>query len=365
MRTSATVFDDLQHLLSKEREIEDFLAERAGEIALDSEFQRERSFHPKLALVQLCCGGRTVLIDTLALPRSPALIGMLTDRRREKLMHAPGEDLETFAHALGALPEPLFDTQIAAALAGLGHGLGYAALVWQLLGIEVAKDQTRSDWLRRPLSSEQLRYAAEDVRHLPEIAARLRETLGRLGRLGWLEEECQRMVAAARGELPAAPPHHEFTALAFAPEIVQRRLLRILLWRENRARARDLPQRWLLSDESCVRIAYEPPSREETLLAGLGPRERLHRSEAKTLLAALSSTAEGEEPFRPIPRPLEPSARDQLRRLSAAVAALAAEHGLPPPLLAPRRWLEAHLRGETPMPLRSGWRSVLLASLIG
>lgn len=361
---SATVFDDLQQLLSNDSEIEDFLADRPGEVALDSEFQRERSFHPKLALVQLRCHDRTVLIDTLALPRPPALIGLLADRRREKLMHAPAEDLETFAHALGALPEPLFDTQVAAALAGLGHGLGYAALVRQLLGIELAKDQTRSDWLRRPLSPEQLRYAAEDVQYLPEIAARLRESLSRLGRLGWLEEECQRMLAAARGELPMAPPHHEFKALAFAPEIVQRRLLRILLWRERHARVRDLPKRWLLSDRSCEWLAQHPPRRAETLLAGLAPRERLNRREAEALLAALFSVAEGEEPFRPIPKPLDPPLRDRLQALSKRIAAIAAEYALPAPLLAPRRWLEAHVRGETPGPLRSGWRRPLLAAAL-
>jgi ribonuclease D len=361
---SATVFDDLQHLLRNDAEIEDFLAQRAGAVALDSEFHRERSFHPRLALVQLRCGEETILVDALALPRSQALRDLFADPRREKIMHAPGEDLETFAHALHALPEPLFDTQLAAAFAGLGFAIGYAALVQRLIGVEVAKDQTRSDWLRRPLSPAQLRYAAEDVRHLPQIADRLRETLARLGRFPWLEEECGRLLAAARGEQPASPPHHDFPALAFEPEAVQRRLLRILLWREHSARERDLPRRWLLSDESCERIARSPPQRPEALLASLGGRERLDRSGAEALLDALSRESEDEEPFRPIPRPLEGAARERLRRLSTAVAAVAARHGLPTPLLAPRRWLEAHVRGQTPPPLRSGWRAELLAKLL-
>lgn len=364
MTISATVFDDLQHLLRNDAEIEDFLAQRAGAVALDSEFHRERSFHPRLALVQLRCGGETILVDALALPRSQALRDLFADPRREKIMHAPGEDLETFAHALHALPEPLFDTQLAAAFAGLGFAIGYAALVQRLIGVEVAKDQTRSDWLRRPLSPAQLRYAAEDVRHLPQIADRLRETLARLGRLPWLEEECGRLLAAARGDQPAFPPHHDFHALAFEPEEAQRRLLRILLWREARARARDLPRRWLLSDESCERIARDPPRDADSLLAGLPRRERLHRGEAEALLEAMSREGEGECTFRPIPRPLEDSARERLRQLVRSIAAIADEHGVPAPLLAPRRWLEAHLRGETPPPLRSGWRAALLAGAL-
>jgi ribonuclease D len=113
------------------------------------------------------------------------------------------------------------------------------------------------------------------------------------------------------------------------------------------------------------RIARDPPSRPEALLAGLSPRERIDRADAEALLRALAREHEREQPFHPIPRPLEGEAREGLRQLILRVAEVARQHRLPPPLLAPRRWLEAHLRGNTPAPLRSGWRAQLLAPILG
>src|SRR5690606_13542895 len=145
---------------------------RHARVALDTEFVRERTFHASLALVQLAWPeGPVALADVLALESAAPLVALLQDATVTKVMHSASEDLQAFQHTYGALPRPLFDTQIAAAMCGLGPGLSYQRLVAEMLGHALEKGETRSDWMRRPLSDAQLHYAAEDVRYLPEIHA--------------------------------------------------------------------------------------------------------------------------------------------------------------------------------------------------
>ena len=146
------------------------------DIGLDTEFLREKTYWPQLALVQIAlpdansdgndsvpASGRILLVDPLVSGMDAAIARMLRDQRMRKLMHSAGEDLIALQHTCGAVPEPLFDTQTAAALSGVGAGIGYQKLVHALLGENVDKGETRSDWVRRPLSPAQLRYAADDA----------------------------------------------------------------------------------------------------------------------------------------------------------------------------------------------------------
>jgi ribonuclease D len=151
------------------------LARWAGQplVALDTEFIRERTYYPQLALVQLAIPDDILLVDPLVPGMDAALRPLLVDPSVTKLMHSASEDLQALMRGCAALPAPLFDTQVAAALVGLGAGLGYQKLVEQVTGIALAKGETRSDWLRRPLSESQLEYAADDVRYLHQVHAQL------------------------------------------------------------------------------------------------------------------------------------------------------------------------------------------------
>ena len=161
-------------------------------VALDTEFIRERTFFPQLALVQLAIPGEILLVDPTVPGMDAALRPLLQDPAVTKLMHSASEDLQALQRGCGALPAPLFDTQVAAAMAGLGAGLGYQKLVEQVTGEVLDKGETRSDWLRRPLSDSQLHYAAEDVRHLHALHAFLVPTLEARGRLAWLQADADR-----------------------------------------------------------------------------------------------------------------------------------------------------------------------------
>ena len=175
------------------------LAGVRGVVGLDTEFMRERTYWPQLALVQIALDdGRILLVDAARPALARALVPLLTDPAAIKVMHSASEDLVAFHHACGALPEPLFDTQVAAALAGIGAGVGYQKLVLELTGTALEKTETRSDWLQRPLSARQLDYAADDVRHLHALHRSLEERLTALGRRAWLDEDCARLLAQSR-----------------------------------------------------------------------------------------------------------------------------------------------------------------------
>ena len=135
-------------------------------VAMDTEFIRERTYYPQLALVQLAIPGDILLVDPTVPGMAPVLALFLEDPAITKLMHSASEDLQALLRGCGAVPAPVFDTQVAAAMAGLGAGLSYLKLVEQITGITLEKGETRSDWLRRPLSASQLKYAADDVLHL-------------------------------------------------------------------------------------------------------------------------------------------------------------------------------------------------------
>lgn len=329
------------------------LATRPQRVGLDTEFIRERTFWPQLALVQLAIGEEILLLDPLAPGILDALRPLLLDQSIVKVMHSAGEDLVAFSHACNAAPTPLFDTQVAAALGGIAAGIGYQRLVADLLGVELAKGQTRSDWLKRPLSSAQLDYAADDVRHLDALHDALAARLDTLGRRDWFDEDCARLVTAA-GNGAERWPHLSLRSSQYLQEPARRRLLRLLRWREQYARERDRPRNWVLDGELAVELARNPPADLAGLQRALDAHPRSPRKLAAQILTALDTPLDDEDQA-PAP-PVEEADRKTVRSLQDAVAARSAELGLPDGVLASRRRLEQLLEtGRWPDGL-SGWR---------
>ncbi|WP_144813667.1 ribonuclease D [Aerolutibacter ruishenii] len=347
-------------------------AQRPGRIGLDTEFIRERTFWPQLALVQIALDtGRgslapddILLVDPLVPGMAEALTGILADTRILKVMHSPSEDLVAFRHTCGVVPTPLFDTQAAAAMAGIGSGVGYQKLVEQLTGTALAKGETRSDWLRRPLSAAQLEYAADDVRHLFEMHDVLADQLQRTGRLAWLEEDAARTLANAMAEGPERWPHLSLRSAGFLEPDVQRRLLRLLRWRDQYARTHDRPRTWILDNELAVNLARNPPIDLGGLLRVFDSQPKAPRKLADAVWQALQ-TPLADEAQAPDARQAETRDKHLLRRLQDAVAARSRELDLPDGVLASRRWLEALMdTGEWPSAL-GGWRRAVLEPTLG
>lgn len=343
-------------------------AERLGiaagqpRIGLDTEFMRTDTYWPRLALLQWRDARSTVLADPPACGDLPGLGALLSDGRCVKIMHSASEDLVALWTVAPVPLAGLFDTQVAAAFAGLGGGMGYQKLVAQLLGIELDKGETRSDWLRRPLSESQRHYAAADVLHLPALHDALLERLGARGMLEWCHEDCARLAAQSQAVDPQ--PHLAFTALWQAPPPAQARLRRLLRWREALARRIDRPRLWVLDNATASTLATQPPDRTEALVAQVRGQRSLPRRELPALLDVLADeSTDADETCPPIPGPLRGEAQRRFDALRGAVAQRAEALDLPAALLAPRRLLEAQVRGE-PVAEWRGWRGEVLAEAL-
>ncbi|MGN7724758.1 ribonuclease D [Luteimonas sp. 22616] len=349
----------MPHWITDPTELDNRIARRPRRVGLDTEFIRERTYWPQLALVQIALGDDDdiLLVDPLASGITDALRPLLTDTAVLKVMHSPSEDLVAFKHACGVVPQPLFDTQAAAALAGIASGIGYQRLVQEVLEVALAKGETRSDWLRRPLSPSQLEYAADDVRHLFALHDALDARLLDLGREAWLQEDCARMAANAERDETDRWPHLSLRAAQFLDEAARRRLLRLLRWREAHARHADRPRSWILDNELAVLLAREPAADLAQLQRQLDANPKAPRKLADAIWQALQTPLD-DEAQAPEPRNEERD-KQALRRLQEATAARSAELGLPDGVLASRRWLEQLLGApgadQWPGPL-SGWR---------
>ena len=362
----------MPHWITDPAELESRIAGRPQRIGLDTEFIRERTYWPQLALVQISIGGDAnddgiLLVDPLAPGITDALRALLTDTSVLKVMHSASEDLVAFKHACGVVPQPLFDTQVAAALSGIAAGIGYQRLVQDMLEVALTKGETRSDWLRRPLSPAQLEYAADDVRHLFALHDALDTQLQQLGRRDWLVEDCARMLANAERDDLERWPHLSLRAAQFLDVAAQHRLLRLLRWRDVHARESDRPRSWILDNELAVLLARDPPADPATLQRQLDAHPKAPRKLGDAVWQALQ-TPLGDEAEAPEPRN-EDRDKQALRRLQEATAARGAELGLPDGVLASRRWLELLLGNaatgatEWPGPL-SGWRRAQLEPVL-
>jgi ribonuclease D len=317
-----------------------------ADVALDTEFVFERTYRPRLGIIQVAVAGEIALIDGVRLRDLSALGPLLADPGRRKLLHSGSGDIPILRRACGGPMRGLLDTQIAAAFAGLGPSLSYAALVKVLLGVELAKHETRTDWTRRPLSPEQLRYAAEDVEYMPAIAAALEEQLRTLGRFEWALEDSA-AVAANDGDTPDPAGAWRRVKGLDRLNTASRAVARALAaWREREAERADLARPFLLRDETLVALAKRDalaPADAPTL-PGYDQRRHSHFAPrwAAALQEARAAIEAGTVPPEDPPTPAD--VRDRLDAIGVRVAALvtqkAAELGLPGELVLSRRQRE-------------------------
>ncbi|MGH8062459.1 MAG: ribonuclease D [Pseudoxanthomonas sp.] len=327
-------------------------------VGLDTEFVRERTYWPQLALVQMAIGDEILLIDPLAPGIAEALRPILTDPSVLKVMHSASEDLVALSHDCGVFPAPLFDTQIAAALCGIGGGMGYQKLVQEITGVALAKGETRSDWLRRPLSDSQLEYAADDVVHLGAIHHELDTRLRALGRRDWLDQDGARMLASASQDSERWP-HLSMRSAQFLEAPAQQRLLRLLRWRDAQARDSDKPRSWILDNELATNLARTPPGDRAQLQSQLEAHPKAPRKLGDAIWQALTTPLD-DEAQAPLARNASNEDKNALKRLQDAVSARSAELGLPDGILASRRYLEALQESGTWPTALAGWRREVL-----
>jgi ribonuclease D len=351
--TTAAELDDLVALLVDQ-----------PRYALDTEFHRERTYFPRVALVQIAWDGGIALIDPLAVSLEP--LAKVCTGPGLAVLHAATQDLEVLDLACGAVPARLFDTQLAAGFCGMSTP-SLAALADRELRVRLPKGDRLTDWLARPLTEDQLAYAAADVAHLLSLHDRLLDRLTRTGRVAWAEGECEELRQRARPSRDPADAWRrikEVRQLRGVPFAIGRGLA---AWREDRAARLDLPVRFILPDLAIVAIAQRAPRTLDELrsLRGVDARQLGHGVGEQILdVVARSKEEPPREPPSPTSAELPRELRPAVTLVSAWVGQLAHELDIDPALLATRADVEALLRGDEDARLAVGWRSDIVGEPI-
>jgi len=344
----------------------DDLCERlrgAASLALDTEFLRERTFYAQLCLLQIASEEIVACVDPLALPTLDPLLEIIYDPGVLKIMHAGRQDLEIMFDLRGKLARPVFDTQIAATLLGLGDQVSYQTLVRDVLGVELEKTHTRTNWQQRPLDSGQVRYAQDDVRYLHEVWHRQMRQLEDKGRLGWLDDDFAALTDIANFDKAAEDAWLRIRGIRVLKGVQLAVVRELAAWREHRAREHDRPRKWVLGDDVLIDLARHMPADVDALhrVRGLDPRTL--RSAGLDVISAIKRAQqlpESEWPslgLRFTPTPTEEALIDAMM---AIVRQAGISNGISPAALASRRDLEQLIAGKDDHGILLGWRGRLV-----
>ncbi len=353
------------HFVDTPEKLEQFASSirAASWLALDTEFLREKTYRPELCLLQIATPDLVACIDPLALESIDPVLDILYKPDIIKVLHAAGQDLEIFYWLRGEVPFNLFDTQVAAPLLGHQEQIGYANLVNEVLGVSLSKSHSRADWTRRPLPSQQAQYAADDVIYLARMYPIMRDKLQQLNRLHWLDSEWENMT---NPDLYEKPLEDIWKRLRGADKLKGGRLAvaqQLARWREVTARERNLPRSWLLKDDILLDIAKQIPLSTAELKHIRGLNDGMIKHHGAAIIEQIKESKDA-----------TPSPADQTKRkvkltpdqdatldILTAIAKLhARDLEINPSILAPRKSIEALIKGEKDTAVMQGWRGQLI-----
>ena len=352
--------------LADQASLEAFVERAMGAevLAIDTEFLREKTYYPKLCLLQMATDDEVAIVDPLTVDDLGVLEPLLEDERTMKLFHAGGQDIEILLREVGSMPRPLFDTQVAAALLGHTQQIGYGALVHAECGVTLKKTDSFTDWSRRPLSDSQIDYAADDVIYLPRLYRKMKGKLESKGRLGWLAPDFEEMM---NPEKYSEDPMLRYRRLKRVAQLNGRQLAaarEFAAWREEEARKRDMPRKWLVSDEQIVEACRRDARTIDDLYMVRGVREKLPVRDAREVLARMNkatSRPKSEWPELDKPSRSERNVDASLDLMCALVRLRAKENGVAMQTLASHSDLTALARGHFEgIDLMRGWRRALV-----
>jgi len=337
-------------------------AATADAYAIDTEFHRERTYYPRLALVQIAWHDQLAVIDPLAVPVTP--LARLLEGNGIAVLHAAEQDLEVLYYECGTRPRKIFDTQIGAGFIGYSSP-SLATLHKRLLGVELAKEARLSDWFQRPLPDHMLAYAAADVERLLEISDILQKEMHARGRLQWAEEECALLLErAGSGRSPEAAwlRIKEVRRMEGRPRALAQA---VAGWREEYAARQNRPVRHVLSDLGVAVVAQRMPKTLDQLREIRGVESRnLRKGADKELLAFLKEISGADLAVEPAGKPptLDPALKPAVSLITLWAAQHAIEADLDPALVATRGDIEALLRGDPDCRALKGWRADIIAA---
>ena len=324
---------------------------------LDTEFIRESTYYPILCLIQIATAEQSVCIDPLTIKDLGPLMDVLYDPKITKVIHAGRQDMEILFQLNGALPSPLFDTQIAAAFLGYGEQIGYGELIKRELGVQLDKSHSRTDWKKRPLSPAQLEYALDDVRYLAKAYPKLIEKLQSLHRLQWVQEES---AGLEQSDLYTNQPDKMWLKVKRASSLRGKALAvlqKLAAWRELTAVDRDSPRRRILTDDVLLTLARQQPSDMDSLtrIRGLHPSFMKHH--ANKILEIIEQAPEKPDTSDLKTKPSGSVDSALLDGASALLRLCADRAGISTGVLANRSDIEKLVRDtDAGIKLMQGWR---------
>lgn len=336
-------------------------------IAIDTEFLREKTYHAKLCLVQVATPDECVVIDPLAIDDLGPLAELMTDVDTLKVFHACSQDMEVLCHALGSVPAPIFDTQVAAGFLGERAQCSYHNLVSTFCGVSLPKTESLTDWSRRPLSPKQIEYALDDVRYLIDAYRVIESKLHSLGRTAWVRDEIRPLADPAHYR---SDPRAAFKRVKRVNACTRRQLAvarELASWREQRAETRDIPRKWVMSDEVLLALCKRAPQTVEDFRAVRGTEQL----SARDVEVALDAIARGRRcPQENLPsigrahRAPAPELESVIDLMYALIRLVSERSGVATSLIASRDGLLDYIEHPERSPLREGWRFELVGTLM-
>ena len=277
--------------ISDQKQFSKFLAsaQSSSVIAIDTEFMREKTYYPSLCLLQLATPNEVAIVDTHCVCNISALASIFKNPSITKVFHASEQDLEILFHHVGVMPHPIFDTQIAASVLGHTKQVGLGALVSEYCDVHLKKTDSYTNWHARPLTKSQINYAAGDVLYLPKIYEQMLSKLKSKNRLQWLEPEFKELENPARFSVDAKS---RYKRLKKVGQLVPKQLAaarEVAAWRENEAQKRNIPRKWVLTDEQIVEICRRYARTIDELYIVRGVREKLCVEDARAVVKLMSA----------------------------------------------------------------------------
>ena len=331
----------------------------ASYCVVDTEFIRESTYYPELALIQIASGDRLACVDPLAINDLEPLAELLVEPGLLKVFHSSSQDLEVLYQKFGTVPSPVFDTQLAAAVLGYSHQISYADLVQRITGTTLDKKHTRANWLRRPLSRDELDYAMDDVRYLSAVYEALKQKLESTGRSSWLEKDLHAMSDPRNYQVDMAQLFRRLKGVQRLKGEKLQIVSDLCRWREELAQRQNRPRRWIVKDDALIEIARQKPRDIEALVQIAELSEKTARRYGDELLDIISRAAQVDPARWPRHDKLQSLNKQQLALgdcLMALCREIADQNQIALATLATRKDIDNLILNQKSSRLAQGWR---------
>ena len=331
----------------------------AGYCAIDTEFVRGKTYYAVLALIQIASEKHMACIDPLTIDNFDPFIALIQNRDLIKVFHSPSQDLEILFQRFSCMPQPVFDTQLAAAVLGYDHQIGYAYLVNQITGIKLEKKHTRANWSRRPLAEDEINYAMDDVRYLLPVYQTLKAELEDKKRYAWIEKDLLAMTSISNYQIETADLWRRLKGVQKLRGVELQIARHLCQWREQMAQQKNLPRRWVVKDDLIIEIARLKPSKVIDLDSIRDVNEKFiekHGSRILQMVATAQDTPASKWPQHDVKQSLSTPQQALGDCLMALCRIIAEDNQIAVATLATRRDIDNLITDRKNSRLSQGWR---------